>query len=95
MFTSFFQLSGDLGFQVTPKANLTFNKCLEMNLQDHIGVISKIAEVAGKEYAIEQVNMTRDLFLCALLLCDMTSCEVPTNPVFLIASYNMSLNVCY
>ncbi|KAK2170975.1 hypothetical protein NP493_1117g00049 [Ridgeia piscesae] len=48
------QLSGELGFQVMPKANLTFNKCLDMKLGDHIGVISKIAEVAGKEYAIEQ-----------------------------------------
>lgn len=25
-----------------------------MKLQDHIGVIAKVAEVAGKEYAIEQ-----------------------------------------
>ena len=49
------QLSSELGFAVQPKANLTFSKCLEMKLQDHITVISKIAEVAGKEYAIEQV----------------------------------------
>ncbi len=27
-----------------------------MKLQDHIGVISKVAEVAGKEYSIEQVS---------------------------------------
>ncbi|XP_070190635.1 dynein axonemal heavy chain 1-like isoform X2 [Littorina saxatilis] len=47
-------LSEELGFPVRPKANLTFSKCLEMNLQDHINVISKVAEVAGKEYAIEQ-----------------------------------------
>ena len=59
-----------------PKANLTFNKCLDMKLGDHIGVISKIAEVAGKEYAIEQVIVTHDLFLCALLLCDMMLCQV-------------------
>ncbi|XP_076467072.1 dynein axonemal heavy chain 1-like isoform X2 [Babylonia areolata] len=48
------QLSEELGFPIRPKANLTFSKCLEMNLQDHIAVISKVAEVAGKEYSIEQ-----------------------------------------
>lgn len=47
-------LSEDLGFPVRPKANLTFSKCLEMNLQDHIDAIAKVAEVAGKEYSIEQ-----------------------------------------
>ncbi|GAB1605521.1 dynein axonemal heavy chain 1-like isoform X5 [Argonauta hians] len=47
------QLSEQLGFQVRPKSNLTFSKCLEMKLQDHIEVISKVADVAGKEYAIE------------------------------------------
>ncbi|XP_050390512.1 dynein axonemal heavy chain 1 [Patella vulgata] len=47
------QLSEDLGFPVRPKANLTFSKCLEMKLQDHITVIAKVAEVAGKEYSIE------------------------------------------
>ncbi|XP_048258404.1 dynein axonemal heavy chain 1-like isoform X3 [Haliotis rufescens] len=48
------QLSTDLGFPIRPKANLTFKKCLEMNLQEHIQVIAKVAEVAGKEYSIEQ-----------------------------------------
>ncbi|XP_060076356.1 dynein axonemal heavy chain 1-like, partial [Ylistrum balloti] len=48
------QLSGDLGFPIRPKANLTFSKCIEMNLQDHIATITKVAEVAGKEYSIEQ-----------------------------------------
>lgn len=37
-----------------PKANLTFSKCLEMKLQDHMSTITKVAEVAGKEYSIEQ-----------------------------------------
>ncbi|XP_036367019.1 dynein heavy chain 1, axonemal-like isoform X1 [Octopus sinensis] len=48
------QLSDELGFQVRPKSNLTFSKCLEMKLQDYIEVIAKVAEVAGKEYSIEQ-----------------------------------------
>ena len=50
------QLSAELGFPVRPKASLTFSKCLEMKLQDHITVIAKVAEVAGKEYSIEQVG---------------------------------------
>ncbi|XP_033121083.1 dynein heavy chain 1, axonemal-like, partial [Anneissia japonica] len=48
-------LSAELGFKILPKASLTFKKCLEMNLQEHIEKISKVAEVAGKEYSIEQV----------------------------------------
>uniref|UniRef100_G3TQL9 Dynein axonemal heavy chain 1 n=1 Tax=Loxodonta africana TaxID=9785 RepID=G3TQL9_LOXAF len=47
-------LSNEININVRPKANLTFSRCLEMNLQDHIESISKVAEVAGKEYAIEQ-----------------------------------------
>ncbi len=50
------QLSEELGFQIYPKSTLTFSKCLEMNLQDHIVIISKVAEVAGKEYSIEQAS---------------------------------------
>ncbi|XP_023393798.1 dynein heavy chain 1, axonemal [Pteropus vampyrus] len=48
------QLSSEININIKPKANLTFARCLEMNLQDHIESISKVAEVAGKEYAIEQ-----------------------------------------
>ncbi|KAM4654602.1 LOW QUALITY PROTEIN: dynein axonemal heavy chain 1 [Amazona ochrocephala] len=33
--------------------SLTVSRCLEMNLLDHIKSISKVAEAAGKEYAIE------------------------------------------
>ncbi|XP_021099656.1 dynein heavy chain 1, axonemal isoform X2 [Heterocephalus glaber] len=47
-------LSNQININVRPKANLTFARCLEMNLQDHIESISKVAEVAGKEYSIEQ-----------------------------------------
>ena len=50
------QLSKELGFPIVANAQLTFTKCLEMKLQDHIEVISKVAEIAGKEYSIEQVN---------------------------------------
>ncbi|XP_025097584.1 dynein heavy chain 1, axonemal-like [Pomacea canaliculata] len=48
------KLSEQLGMNLKPKADLTFSKCLEMKLLDHVEVISKVAEVAGKEYAIEQ-----------------------------------------
>lgn len=49
-------LSDELGFQIKPKQTLTFEKCLELGLQNHIDKISKVAEVAGKEYSIEQVH---------------------------------------
>eukprot|EP00794_Sanderia_malayensis_P012733 gene12733-14038_t len=48
------QLSDELGFKIYPKSTLTFSKCLDMKLQNHIDVIAKIGEVAGKEYSIEQ-----------------------------------------
>jgi dynein heavy chain len=48
------QLSNSLGMQIFPKANLTFAKCLEMGLQNHTETISKVAEIAGKEFSIEQ-----------------------------------------
>ncbi|KAJ6667676.1 hypothetical protein lerEdw1_015997 [Lerista edwardsae] len=46
-------LSEEIKMNVKPKANLTFARCLEMKLQDHIESIAKVAEIAGKEYSIE------------------------------------------
>ncbi|XP_053154302.1 dynein axonemal heavy chain 1 isoform X2 [Hemicordylus capensis] len=46
-------LSEEIKINVKPKANLTFARCLEMKLQDHIESIAKVAEIAGKEYSIE------------------------------------------
>ncbi|KAM6980842.1 dynein axonemal heavy chain 1 [Aplochiton taeniatus] len=47
-------LSDRIQMNVKPKANLTFSRCLELGLQDHVDEIARVAEVAGKEYAIEQ-----------------------------------------
>ncbi|XP_013988847.1 dynein axonemal heavy chain 1 isoform X2 [Salmo salar] len=47
-------LSDRIHMNVKPKANLTFSRCLELGLQDHVDEIAQVAEVAGKEYAIEQ-----------------------------------------
>ncbi|XP_053577059.1 dynein axonemal heavy chain 1 [Bombina bombina] len=47
-------LSEQIQINIKPKANLTFSRCLEMNLQDHIESIAKVAEIAGKEFSIEQ-----------------------------------------
>ncbi|XP_054402146.1 dynein axonemal heavy chain 1-like isoform X2 [Pongo abelii] len=49
-------LSNQININVRPKANLTFARCLKMNLQDHIESISKVAEVSGKEYIIEHMG---------------------------------------
>lgn len=52
-------LSESIGLNVKPKAGLTFSRCLEMGLQEHMGAIGRVAEVAGKEFAIEQVGGRR------------------------------------
>ncbi|XP_076603478.1 dynein axonemal heavy chain 1 [Chaetodon auriga] len=47
-------LSERIQMKVKPKANLTFSRCLELGLQNHVNDIAHVAEVAGKEYTIEQ-----------------------------------------
>ncbi|XP_029455356.1 dynein heavy chain 1, axonemal [Rhinatrema bivittatum] len=47
-------LSDQVQINIKPKTSLTFSRCLEMKLQDHIENIAKVAEVAGKEFSIEQ-----------------------------------------
>ncbi|XP_032892704.1 dynein heavy chain 1, axonemal [Amblyraja radiata] len=47
-------LSEQIHIPIKPKANLTFARCLDMHLQEHVEAIAKVAEVAGKEYSIEQ-----------------------------------------
>ena len=42
---------------IRPRANLTFAKCLEMKLDEHIETITKVSEIAGKEFSIEQVSV--------------------------------------
>lgn len=49
------QLSERLNMNVMPKANFTFSRCLELGLLQHVDEIAHIAEIAGKEYGIEQV----------------------------------------
>uniref|UniRef100_K7FUS9 Dynein axonemal heavy chain 1 n=1 Tax=Pelodiscus sinensis TaxID=13735 RepID=K7FUS9_PELSI len=46
-------LSKEININIKPKANLTFARCLDMKLLDHIDSIAKIAEIAGKEFSIE------------------------------------------
>jgi len=48
------QLSEDVGFNIRPKKDLTFQKCLDMKLDTYTEQINKVSEVAAKEYAIEQ-----------------------------------------
>ena len=61
---------------IRPRANLTFSKCLEMKLDEHIETITKVSEVAGKEFSIEQVckpyNMVIHIYVNAtvcFILC--------------------------
>ncbi|NXD64149.1 DYH1 protein, partial [Eolophus roseicapillus] len=46
-------LSESIKMDIKIDPSLTVSRCLEMNLLDHIESISKVAEAAGKEYAIE------------------------------------------
>uniref|UniRef100_A0A8C2TLH0 Dynein axonemal heavy chain 1 n=1 Tax=Coturnix japonica TaxID=93934 RepID=A0A8C2TLH0_COTJA len=46
-------LSEEINMDIEPDPDLTLRRCLDMELQDHIETITKIAEIAGKEYAIE------------------------------------------
>lgn len=48
-------LSERIQMKVKPIADLTFGRCLELGLQNHVGDVAHVAEVAEKEYAIEQV----------------------------------------
>ncbi|XP_058497468.1 dynein axonemal heavy chain 1 [Solea solea] len=47
-------LSERIKMTVKLKANLTFSRCLELGLQSHVEDITHVAEVAAKEYSIEQ-----------------------------------------
>lgn len=51
-------LSDRIQINVKPQANLTLSRCLELGLQNHVDEIAHVAEVAGKEFAIEQVPYT-------------------------------------
>ncbi|GLI62391.1 hypothetical protein VaNZ11_005010 [Volvox africanus] len=48
------QLSSALGFKLHPDKNFTLSHGNQMGLLAHLPVISKVADVAGKEYGIEQ-----------------------------------------
>ena len=47
-------LSEELKIPIRLKKDLNFRKCLEMGFANYIDKISKVAEIAGKEYTIEQ-----------------------------------------
>lgn len=49
-------LSERINVNVKLKANLNFSQCLELGLQDHVEEITRVAQEAGKEFAIEQVS---------------------------------------
>lgn len=47
------QISEELGVPIVIDNTFTVTKAIGMGLPQHLGVISKVADVAGKEYAIE------------------------------------------
>lgn len=56
-------LSERTEIKVVAKSNLTFSRCLELGLQNHVNDVAHVAEVAGKEYSIEQVSVNRSPIL--------------------------------
>ncbi|XP_071611851.1 dynein axonemal heavy chain 1 [Heliangelus exortis] len=46
-------ISEDMNIDIKLEPGLTLSYCLDMKLLDHIDSITKVAEMAGKEYAIE------------------------------------------
>ena len=65
-------LSERTEIKVKPKANLTFSRCLELGLQNYVDDIAHVAEVAGKEYTIEQVYLYRSDTLSTV--CEVLGC---------------------
>lgn len=55
------QLSGELGQDLHPDKTFTLDKALKQGLLGHLEVISKTADIASKEYSIEQVGCTFDI----------------------------------
>ncbi|EDQ91509.1 uncharacterized protein MONBRDRAFT_15298, partial [Monosiga brevicollis MX1] len=48
------QLSEAVGFDVKPDSSFTFQRVLELQLEQHMDTITRVGEIAGKEYGIEQ-----------------------------------------
>ncbi|CAM9833122.1 unnamed protein product, partial [Heterosigma akashiwo] len=48
------EISSKLGFKVAPDESTTLEGLLALDLADHIEMIGKVAEAAGKEYQIQQ-----------------------------------------
>ena len=49
-------MSKEIGLSLRPRPSLTFTRCLELNLNNFSEQIATVGEVAGKEFAIEQVR---------------------------------------
>lgn len=50
------QLSSALSFDLHPDSSYTLDKALQQGLLAHLDTITKVADVASKEYSIEQVG---------------------------------------
>ena len=61
------QLSEQLGTTLNPGKDFTLVKAEEMKLLDHLEAITKVADVAGKEFSIEQVRKFAPLAVVAVV----------------------------
>lgn len=60
-------LSERTQIKVMAKANLTFARCLELGLHNYVDDIATVAEIAGKEFTIEQVSKQESLVFIAYI----------------------------
>jgi hypothetical protein len=59
------KISNDIGMPLYPDKKFTLVKADSMKLLDHLTAITKVSDVAGKEYGIEQVCVR----VCVCLVC--------------------------
>ncbi|KAG2485619.1 hypothetical protein HYH03_015682 [Edaphochlamys debaryana] len=66
------QLSASLGFRLHPDKNFTLSAAEEMGLLAHLPAITKVADVAGKEYSIEMAldKMQREWEVAEMAVLD-------------------------
>ena len=50
------QLSAELGMQLAPGPGFTLAGAHQLGLMQHLEVLQRVADVAAKEYSIEQVS---------------------------------------
>lgn len=76
-----------IGQPVSLEGGLSLDQALERGLMDHLPAITAAADVAGKEFAIEQVRSALCLLACLL------ACNVPDPHVLLAVLVGLACGI--